>query len=81
MDLQSVASLTGLIIGALCGLVPLAVAIRKRTLRPGILGFVACLFSGLRVMSGRPAVIVLTVAVVVSTPTTRRKRPVPVRAP
>ncbi len=67
MDLQSVASLTGLIIGALCGLVPLAVAIRKRTLRPGILGFVACLFSGFacNVLGGLP-MIVLTVAVVIS---------------
>ncbi|MCZ7540953.1 MAG: ABC transporter permease [Anaerolineae bacterium] len=67
MDLQSVASPTGLIIGALCGLVPLAVAIRQRTLRPGILGFVACLFSGFacNVLGGLP-MIVLTVAVVVS---------------
>ncbi len=67
MDLQSVASLTGLIIGALCGLVPLAVAIRKRTLRPGILGFVACLFSGFacNVLGGLP-MIVLAVAVVIS---------------
>lgn len=67
MDLQSVASLTGLIIGALCGLVPLAVAIHKRTLRPGILGFVACLFSGFacNVLGGLP-MIVLAVAVVIS---------------
>ncbi len=67
MDLQSVASLTGLIIGALCGLVPLAVAIHRRTLRPGILGFVACLFSGFacNVLGGLP-MIVLTVAVVIS---------------
>ncbi len=67
MDLQSVASPTGLIIGALCGLVPLAVAIRKRTLRPGILGFIACLLSGFacNVLGGLP-MIVLTVAVVVS---------------
>lgn len=67
MDLQSVASPAGLIIGALCGLVPLAVAIRQRTLRPGILGFVACLFSGFacNVLGGLP-MIVLTVAVVVS---------------
>ncbi len=67
MDLQSVASPTGLIIGALCGLVPLAVAIRKRTLRPGILGFIACLLSGFacNVLGGLP-MIVLAVAVVVS---------------
>ena len=39
MDLQSVASPTGFVIGALCGLVPLFIAIRNRTLRPGILGF------------------------------------------
>jgi len=67
MDLQGVASPTGLIIGALCGLVPLAVAIRKRTLRPGILGFIACLLSGFacNVLGGLP-MIVLAVAVVVS---------------
>ncbi len=67
MDLQSVASPTGLVIGALCGLVPLGVAIRNQTLKPGILGFVACLLSGFacNVLGGLP-MILLTVAVVVS---------------
>ena len=67
MDLQSVASPTGFVIGALCGLVPLFIAIRNRTLRPGILGFLACLFSGFacNVLGGLP-MIVLAVAVVIS---------------
>lgn len=67
MDFQSVASPTGLAIGALCGLVPLFVAIRNHTLKPGILGFFACLFSGFacNVLGGLP-MIVLAVAVVVS---------------
>lgn len=67
MDLQSVASPTGLMIGALCGLVPLIIAIRNHTIRPGIIGFLACLFSGFacNVLGGLP-MIVLAVAVVVS---------------
>jgi len=76
MDLQAPASSTGLIIGALCGLVPLAVALRQRTLRPGILGFVACLFSGFACnwLGGLP-MIVLTVAVVVSYSYTDKQDP------
>jgi len=76
VDLQSVASTTGLIIGALCGLVPLAVSIRNRTLRPGILGFLACLFSGFacNVWGGLP-MIILTVAVVISYTYTDKEDP------
>lgn len=76
MDFQSVASSTGFVIGALCGLVPLAVAIRKRTLRPGIVGFLACVLSGFacNVWGGLP-MIVLTVAVVVSYTYTDKEDP------
>jgi peptide/nickel transport system permease protein len=76
MDLQAVASSTGLIIGALCGLAPLAIAIRNRTLRPGIIGFVACLFSGFvcNVLGGLP-MIVLTIAVVISYTYTDKEDP------
>jgi len=67
MDFQSVASPTGFVIGAVCGLIPLAVGIRNHTLRPGILGFLACLFSGFacNVFGGVP-MIILAVAVVIS---------------
>jgi peptide/nickel transport system permease protein len=67
MDLQSVASPTGFVIGALSGLVPLYIGIRNHTLRPGIIGFLACLLSGFacNVLGGLP-MIVLAVAVVVS---------------
>src|SRR5690606_20344925 len=67
MDFQSIASPTGFVLGAVCGLVPLAVGIRNKTLLPGILGFLACLFSGFacNVFGGVP-MIVLTVAVVIS---------------
>ncbi len=76
MDLQSVASPTGFVIGALCGLVPLFVAIRRRTIGPGILGFLACLFSGFacNVLGGLP-MIVLAVAVVISYTYTDRDDP------
>lgn len=67
MDFQSVASPTGFVIGAVCGLIPLAIGIRNHTLRAGILGFFACLFSGFacNVFGGVP-MIVLAVAVVIS---------------
>ncbi len=76
MDLQSLASPTGLLIGALCGLVPLVIALRNRTPRPGILGFLACLLSGFacNVLGGLP-MILLTVAVVVSYTYTDRDDP------
>jgi peptide/nickel transport system permease protein len=76
MDLQSVASPTGFVIGALCGLVPLFVGIRRRTIGPGLLGFLACLFSGFacNVLGGLP-MIVLAVAVVISYTYTDRDDP------
>lgn len=62
-----IASPAGLAIGALCGLVPLTLALRARTLRPGIIGFIACLLSGFAcgALGGVP-MILLTVAVVIS---------------
>lgn len=62
-----IATPAGLIIGAVCGLVPLAVGVRNRTPKPGLVGFIACLLSGFAcgVWGGLP-MIVLTVAVVIS---------------
>jgi peptide/nickel transport system permease protein len=41
-----VASPLGLLIGFLCGLVPLVIGLRSRHVRPALLGFAACLLSG-----------------------------------
>ena len=67
MDFFSVATPTGLIIGAICGLVPLGFAIRTKKPRPGIYGFLVCLLSGFScgVLGGLP-MILFTVAVVLS---------------
>lgn len=40
------ASELGLVIGVLCGLVPLVVGLRTHHLRAGLIGFVVCVFSG-----------------------------------
>lgn len=40
------ATLTGLLIGMLCGLVPLGLGLRKRLVRPALIGFAACAFGG-----------------------------------
>ncbi len=76
MDFQTVASPVGLIIGAVCGLVPLAIAIRNHTLQPGIWGFLACLVGGFAcgILGGLP-MIVLAVAVVISYTYTARDDP------
>lgn len=61
------ATQTGLIIGAVCGLVPLGIAVRYGHLPSGILGFVLCLLSGFAcgLLGGLP-MILLTCAVVIS---------------
>lgn len=63
----TVASLGGLVIGAICGLVPLMVGLRYRKIRAGLMGWVACLLSGFAcgVLGGLP-MIVLATAVVIS---------------
>ena len=49
MNFQSIASPTGFLIGAVCGLIPLVFAIRKQDPLAGHPGLLACLFSGFRV--------------------------------
>jgi peptide/nickel transport system permease protein len=63
--LATVATPTGLLIGALCGLVPLIAGFYYKQYRAGIMGLVACLLSGCGVIGGLP-MIVLTYAVVLS---------------
>jgi peptide/nickel transport system permease protein len=64
---ESVASPIGLLIGALCGLVPLIVGIRFKKLPAGIGGFIACVFSGFACgfLGGLP-MILLASSIVVS---------------
>jgi peptide/nickel transport system permease protein len=64
---STVASPTGLLIGALCGLLPLAVAFHYRRWRVGIFGFLACLMAGFGCgMLGGLPMIMLASAVVIS---------------
>ncbi len=64
---ETVATTTGLIIGAVLGLIPLAIGVRYRYFVPGLIGFVACVLSGFACgfLGGIPMVI-LTTSVVVS---------------
>ncbi|HRE47535.1 MAG TPA: ABC transporter permease [Aggregatilineales bacterium] len=61
------ASPVGLLIGALCGLIPLLIAFRYKRYRIGVGGFLACLFSGFAcgALGGVP-MILLASAVVIS---------------
>lgn len=40
------ATLTGLVIGLLCGLIPLSFGLRSRVVRPALIGFAVCAFGG-----------------------------------
>lgn len=61
------ASVAGLVIGIVCGIVPLVFAIRMGQLRAGIFGFIACAASGfLCGFFGGLPMIVLSTAVVIS---------------
>lgn len=64
---ETVATTSGLIIGVICGLIPLAVAIRYGKIRAGIGGWIACTLSGFACgfLGGLP-MIVLASAVVIS---------------
>lgn len=64
---ETVATTTGLIIGAVLGLIPLAIGLRYRYPKPGIIGYIACVLSGFACgfLGGVPMVI-LTTSVVIS---------------
>ncbi len=64
---ETVATTTGLIIGFFCGLLPLGLGIKYQQIKPGIIGFVACLLSGFACgMWGGVPMIILSTSVVVS---------------
>ncbi|MBN8635719.1 MAG: ABC transporter permease [Anaerolineae bacterium] len=79
--IETVATPQGLIIGLVCGLVPLAAGARYRQWRAGILGFVACALSGFGcgILGGLP-MIVLSYAVVLSYAHVNRQDPFTSRA-
>jgi peptide/nickel transport system permease protein len=81
IGLETVASPTGLIIGVLCGLVPLGAGIHYRQVRAGIFGFIACVFAGFGcgLLGGLP-MIVITYAVVLSYAYVNRQDPFTSRA-
>ncbi len=64
---ETVASPVGLLIGAVCGLIPLYIGVRYDHIRPGIMGFFVCLLSGFACgfLGGVP-MILLTTSVVFS---------------
>ncbi len=61
------ATLTGLLIGLICGLIPLALGLRHHIIRHAIIGFMACLFGGFAAgIWGGLLMAVLSTAVVIS---------------
>ncbi|WP_238625442.1 ABC transporter permease [Aggregatilinea lenta] len=75
------ASLTGLLIGIVCGLVPLVLGLRHQFVRPALLGFVVCVFGGFAAgIWGGLMMIVLSTAVVMSYAYVDRKDPFTSRA-
>ncbi|MDZ4763346.1 MAG: ABC transporter permease [Chloroflexota bacterium] len=81
IGLETVATPIGLVIGIVCGLVPLIAGIHYQQLRAGIVGFIACAISGFGcgVIGGLPMV-VLTYAVVLSYAYVNRQDPFTSRA-
>lgn len=81
IGLETVATPTGLIIGIVCGLVPLIAGVHYRQYWAGIGGLVACAFSGFGcgLLGGLP-MIVLTYAVVISYAYVNRQDPFTSRA-
>lgn len=63
---ETTATATGLIIGAVCGLIPLAVGVHFRQFRAGIIGFIGCLFSGFACgfLGSIPMLIIMTSVVI-----------------
>ncbi len=61
------ASITGVIIGVICGLLPLVLGFRNRYYRPAIIGFVVCVFGGFAAgIWGGAFMLILMTAVVIS---------------
>jgi peptide/nickel transport system permease protein len=81
IGLETVATPLGLVIGLICGLVPLAAGIYYKQMRAGIGGFIACTLSGFGcgLIGGLP-MIVLTYAVVLSYAYVNRQDPFTSRA-
>lgn len=81
IGLDTVATPTGLLLGLVCGLVPLAAGIHYRKYRAGIGGFLACALAGFGcgLIGGLP-MIVLTYAVVLSYAYVNRQDPFTSRA-
>lgn len=79
--LTTVASLEGLFIGVLCGLVPLGTGFYYRQWRAGVVGFIACVMSGFACgfLGGLP-MIILTYSVVISYAYVNRQDPFTSRA-
>lgn len=73
---QTIASPIGLVIGAVCGIVPLIVAHRMGQMRAGVIGLIACILSGFACgwLGGVP-MIVMTTAVVISYAYVNRQDP------
>jgi peptide/nickel transport system permease protein len=64
---ETVASTSGFIIGVIAGLIPLAVGLRYKQVRAGILGFIFCTLSGFACgFLGSVPMVILTTSVVVS---------------
>jgi len=78
---ETIATTGGLLIGVICGLVPLGIGLYYRKIQPGIGGFVACVLSGFACgfLGGLP-MIVLSTAVVISHIYVNRQDPFTSRA-
>lgn len=78
---ETVATTTGLIIGAFAGLVPLFIALRYKKIAPGIWGFIACVLSGFACgfLGGVPMMIIAS-SVVISYAYVNRQDPFTSRA-
>lgn len=76
IGMETVASPAGLLIGVICGLVPLAVGFYYKQVRAGIIGFIACVFTGFGcgLIGGLPMV-AITYAVVISYAYVNRQDP------
>ena len=76
IGIETVASPAGLLIGLICGLVPLGVGIYYKQIRAGVIGFIACTVSGFGcgLLGGLP-MIAITYGVVVSYAYVNRQDP------